>query len=329
MNRYLKNIYRFFAAFVCICGMFCFTSVQETAGAPSQESLHIVTTIFPIYDWVRALLGERLQEVQLVNLLDTGVDLHSFQPTAADLMKMADADLFIYIGGESDAWVEDALRTTAGSDRVVVRLMDSIGERAALEELLPGMQASAEEAGESEEEAYYEHIWLSLKNAQYCVSAIGQALQDLDSDHAQDYTEMMEVYLQQLQDLDAAYANTVAGAARDTLLFADRFPFRYMMDDYGLTCYAAFEGCSAETEASFETVAFLAQTLKEKELPCVLTLEGSDEKLPSTIISASGLTDVSVLSMNSMQTLRSADAQEHTYLSVMESNLEVLGEALG
>lgn len=231
-------------------------------GESGGERLSIVTTIFPVYDWAMQILGERAADADVTMLLDSGVDLHSYQPTADDMVKISTCDVFLYVGGESDEWVEDALRGATNKDMVTVNLLEALGDAAKEEETVEGMEEEEEEGGE-ESPAYDEHVWLSLRNAKVLVGAIAEALGRADEKGADTYKANAAAYGDRLDALDAKYEAAVSGAARRTLLFGDRFPFRYLADDYGLDYYAAFSGCSAETEASFETVAFLAGKVDE------------------------------------------------------------------
>ena len=471
-----------------------------------EKSLKIVTTIFPEYDWVREILGDKADNAEITMLLDNGVDLHSYQPTADDVVKISDCDLFIYVGGESDEWVEDTLESAANKNMKVINLLDVLGDSVKTEEVVEGMQeeehdhnhdeeikkddikdralsdfagewkslypyllsgdldeycehkaeededssttkdtylekykkswqcdvnqisingkkitftyengktASAEytyagyqpklnddgeissvryqfetsdsnapkyvqfndhgyEPGETEhfhiyfgddgfdalmdsktnpffvknsltadeileelmghehEEEKDEHVWLSLKNAETLVNAISASLQELDPGNKDTYAANSDAYLEKLSALDADYKTAVDSATYKTVLFGDRFPFRYLTDDYGLKYYAAFVGCSAESEASFETVSFLAKKVDELKLPCVLTIEGTQHEIAETIVENTTAKNQKVLTMDSMQSTTSQDvANGTTYLSVMEKNLSVLKEALG
>ena len=300
------------------------------AGTASREdgSLRVVATIFPLYDWARTVAGDDPHaDVQL--LVKNGVDLHSFQPTTADMLAIKNCDLFIYVGGESDGWVDDALKEAVNPDMRVINLLDALGGAVKEEEAVEGMEAEEEEE-EEEGPEYDEHVWLSLRNAQTLCGQIADALSALDPDHADAYAENLQAYDAELAALDAAYADAVAAAPLDTVLFGDRFPFRYLTEDYGLDYYAAFSGCSAETEASFETVAFLAEKLRELDLPAVLIIEGSDGKLARTVIDGSGRGDLPVLALNSMQGVSASEIEAgQTYLGAMENNLAVLKQALG
>ena len=478
-------------------------------GESDSNKLSVVTTIFPEYDWVKEILGDKAGSTDLTMLLSSGVDLHSYQPTADDIVKISDCDLFVYVGGESDGWVDDALKNAANKNMKVINLLDVLGDSVKTEEVVEGMQetehahdhskevstfedhevqdrslsdwegswqsaypfaldgtlddafaAMAEEGemtadeyktyyqngyktditniniegdhiaftyedgkkvgsdykyigyyiqnwstgtkaamyrfeavdrtsgapiciefndhmiesaapehfhirmsnesfdaivdpekswptffpadmtgedlcehmeghGHDHEEEADEHVWLSLKNAKTLVDAISNALQELDPDNKDTYAANTSAYIEKLSALDGAYQSAVDGAARKTVLFGDRFPFRYLVDDYGLRYYAAFAGCSAESEASFETVSFLAKKVDELKLPCVLTIEGKNHKIAETIVENTAEKNQKILTMDSMQSTTSEDvANGTTYLSVMEQNLGVLKEAL-
>lgn len=340
----MKRVIAIIIAAVFVIGSLAACGSKDTAGkgsaaksAGDSDKLQIVTTIFPIYDWVQNILGEEAPHAEVTMLLDNGVDLHSYQPTVEDIMKISTCDLFIYVGGESDAWVSDALKEAVNPDMVVVNLLELLGDSVKEEELKEGMQESEHEhehaegeAHEHEEEAEYdEHVWLSLRNAEVLCEKIEQALEEIDPDCADIYQKNLETYSGKLQALDAEYETMISKAPVKTLLFGDRFPFRYLVDDYGLDYYAAFVGCSAETEASFETITFLAGKVNELSLHAVLTIEGGDGRIAETIVKTSTAKDAKVLSLNSMQSVTTKDVQAgSTYLSMMEENLKVLEEAL-
>ena len=306
-------------------------TLTAPAALAEEAPLRVVTTIFPIYDWVREILGDA-DGVELTLLLDSGVDLHSYQPTAADIVKVAACDVFIYVGGESDEWVEDALKEAVNPDMRVVDLLDALGDAAKEEETVEGMEAEeeeGEEGEEGEEVEYDEHVWLSLRNAQALTGVIADALAESDGENADLYRANAEAYAGRLGELDGRYADAVASAELDTMLFGDRFPFRYLADDYGLTYYAAFSGCSAESEATFETIAFLAGKVDALELPAVLTIEGANHRVAETVVANTAAKDAAILVMDSMQGTTAADvAAGATYLGVMEGNLAALNQAL-
>ena len=301
-----------------------------------DKKIKIVTTIFPEYDWVMQILGDKADKADVTMLLDKGVDLHSYQPSTADIAKISEADVFIYVGGESDEWVEDVLKEAKNKKLKVINLMDVMGDKAKEEEVKEGMQPEeeehAEEAkdGKEEEEVEYdEHVWLSLKNAKIFTKKIADVLSEVDKADAKTYQANYESYAKKLDDLDKKYADAVASAKNKTLVFGDRFPFRYLVNDYGLDYYAAFVGCSAESEASFETVTFLAKKIDELGLGNVLTIEGKNHKIAKTVVDNTKNKDQKVLTMDSMQSTTSKDVKDGaTYLGIMEKNLEVLKEAL-
>ncbi len=291
----------------------------------------IVTTVFPLYDWTRSLLGDAAEKCDLSMLMDSGVDLHSFQPTAADIMKITTCDMFIYVGGESDAWVEDVLAQAVNKDIVCVNLLETLGERAREEEDKEGMEPHEEEHEEEEEEGpeYDEHIWLSLKNAAFLCEALSEKLKVLLPDDAGTVAAASEAYAGQIHALDGEYEAAVNAAEIKTLLFGDRFPFLYLTKDYGLDYFAAFRGCSAESEASFKTVAFLADKVDELGLKAVMQIETADGSIANTIINNTETKDQKVLTLNSLQSITSQDVGSGvTYLGVMQENLNVLKEAL-
>ena len=307
-----------------------FCSCGNTQNTTDNGKLSIVTTIFPEYDWVRMILSDNAENVNLTMLLDNGVDLHNYQPSVDDIIKISTCDMFIYVGGESDNWVNDTL-AEATNNMIVINLLDVLGDSVKEEELADGMQEDEHEDNEhdSEETEYDEHVWLSLRNAEILCTCIADKLGEIDAKNRDSYAANASAYIEKLRQLDNEYKEAVNGSPVKTILFGDRFPFRYMADDYGLSYYAAFAGCSAETEASFETITFLAEKVDELELSSIITLEGSDGKIAQTIVSSSKNQNAQILSMDSMQSIVSADVDGGiTYLSVMEKNLETLKKAL-
>ncbi len=477
---------------------------QSSVKTTDNGKVKIVTTIFPEYDWVKEIAGDNVSDMELTMLLDNGVDLHNYQPTASDILKVSNCDLFIYVGGESDAWVEDALKQAVNKNMKVINLLDVLKDTVKTEEAMPGMQAeedhnhgythfadsdvrdrslsdwagdwqsvypyleegsldevmerkaesgdkTAEEykayyetgyktdvsqitiddtdnticfvkngiaskavyeykgyqiydyasgnrgvryffeavdgssdapkyvqfsdhginpgkaehfhiyAGndgfdalseemdnwstyypadmnakqiaddmlEHEEKEYDEHVWLSLKNAKVLCQKIADELGEIDSKNKDVYEANVAAYISRLDSLDLQYQETVKNASQKTLLFGDKFPFRYLVDDYGLSYYAAFAGCSAESEASFETVLFLAQKVDELKLNNVMTIEKSDQKIAKTIIQNTKDKNQNILTLDSMQSTTKEDVKNGaTYYSIMESNLSVLKDAL-
>ena len=401
------------------------------ASEEGSDKLQVVATIFPEYDWVREVAGQGensvdtsvADKVEVSMLLDNGVDLHSYQPTAADIAKISTCDVFIYVGGESDKWVDDALKEAKNKDMVVIDLMDVLGDSVKEEELVEGMEGEEEEDEASEEDAveteeteessdeskeesasvenvgnsgspnspapvvqseesdnpgfsdegsleltdeeaeaeeeetevaeaeeedhedhedgeghhhddgeieYDEHVWLSLKNAEVLTEKIADSLGSKDVENASAYKANADAYIEKLSDLDTEYQSAVDAATVDTILFGDRFPFRYMVDDYGINYYAAFIGCSAETEANFETVIFLSGKVDELGLPAICTIEKSDQGIAETVKNNTKTQDQEILTLNSLQSVTSTDVEAGAnYLKIMTDNLSVLKKALG
>ena len=505
----MKKIFAIFLALTMAVSLLagCGKKNDAETGESDSNKLSVVTTIFPEYDWVKEILGDKAGSTDLTMLLSNGVDRHSYQPTADDIVKISDCDLFVYVGGESDGWVKNVLKNAVNKKMKVINLLEMLGDSVKTEEIVEGMQEDGHDHGHSHDEqltendiedrnlsdfagawkslhpfllngdldkfcehraeededssttkdTYWEkykaswqcdaekisingdtitftyadgktvsaeytyagyqpkrndegeirsvryqfettsadapqyvqfndhghepgeaehfhiyfgndgfdalmsgktnpffvkdalsvedildelmghdhgeekdeHVWLSLKNAKTLVGAISNALQELDPDNKDTYAANASAYIEKLSALDGAYQSAVDGAARKTVLFGDRFPFRDLVDDYGLSYYAAFTGCSAESEASFETVSFLAKKVDELGLPCVLTIEGKNHKLAETIVRSTAGKNQKVLTMDSMQSTTAKDvANGATYLSVMEQNLSVLKEAL-
>lgn len=274
------------------------------------DKIKVVATIFPIYDWTREIIGDN-SNFELILLMDSGVDLHNFQPSAQDMMKISDCDVFIYIGGESDEWVADALKNSKNNNQIALNLMDALGNRI--------LQENHDGNIENDE-----HIWLSLKNAQILCDAIENSLEKASHDDNSDLKKNLDAYKSKLAALDKKYSEIIAASQGKIILFGDRFPFRYLFDDYDLKYFAAFAGCSAESEASFQTIKFLAEKVDEFNLPCVMTIEGTNHKIAETIIANTAQKNQKILVLNSMQ----GKIDGENYLSIMGKNLEVLKEAL-
>lgn len=326
----MKKTISLILSLIIMCGLFA------SCGAPQSQSggkLKIIATVFPEYDWIKNILGEKADDTQLTLLLDNGIDLHSYQPTADDLIEISACDVFVYVGGESDGWVDGALAQAVNKDMIVINLLDVLGDRVREEEIKEGMQAEEEEDREAEEDEdpeYDEHVWLSLKNAAYICKYIAEKLGEADPASKDVFTSNAAAYIEKLNALDKQYKSAVDSAETKTMVFGDRFPFRYLADDYSLDYYAAFVGCSAESEASFETITFLAGKVKELGVKNVVILEGSDGKIADTVIKTSGADGVGVVTLNSMQSVTSTEVENGAdYLSIMTGNLENLKIILG
>ncbi len=386
---------------VFAAAIFSLVACNDTSDKkPEQTKLSIVTTIYPEYAWVKEILGQRADSVELTLLIKNGVDLHSYKPTAQDIAKIASANMVIYVGGESDEWIKDALEATPKKGRSEINLMTALGDRVKAEEIVEGMQGETKDVvrqkvtepaevhqpeRETREEEHHhhhdelaedheyhdihaqhrskigkkhehhdehadpstssgtkehhhhdeevendEHVWLSLKNAEILVQKITVELAKLDLVHASAYKDNAADYIARITALDGDYRKAIESAHRKTILFGDRFPFRYLVDDYGIKYYAAFVGCSAESEASFETIAFLANKMDSDSLPAILTIEKGNKKIASAVLAASkNSKDAQILTINSMQSVTEQQiAKGESYLTIMQTNLEILKKAL-
>ena len=297
--------------------------------APKQQQnttkLKIVATTFPQYDWIREIIGKDNTNVDLQLLMKNGGDLHSYQPTAGDIANIADANLFVYVGGESDEWVDDALKEKTNKDMKVVNMMQTLGDD--IDEEEEGLEKESEDH-DHEEIEYDEHVWLSLKRAQKIVKAIADELGELDSTNAKKYQENAEAYIAKLAALDKSYESTVNTVKNKTWIFADRMPFHYLAKDYGITTYAAFNGCSTETNASFNTIVSLAKYADELGIKHIMTIEGSDKKLAKAVIENTTTKNQDILTLNSLQSVSQSDIDKGlTYYGAMEENLKVLAQS--
>lgn len=311
--------------FVSLLGfLLCLVGCAIQTPTPN-EKIQVVVTIFPEYDWSRELIQGVEDQYELTLLLENGVDFHNYQPTTDDMLKISTADLFIYVGGESDAWVEDTRKVVTNPNQKVCNLMEILQDQLLEEEMVEGMEEDEEE----EEEAFDEHIWFSLDHAMTVCESIQDALIEIDPENKALYQENYLSYQQQLQDMKEKYETTLSSRSHNLLLFADRFPFRYLTEDYGISYYAAFKGCSAETEASFETIRFLTEQVKQNQLDYICVTESSDQKIAETIMTNSEKEDITILVFDSMQAITKQDIQNGvTYLSLFEQNLSVLTKAL-
>lgn len=315
-----------------VLSAFLFTgcSAGQIANAQKQEDnqIDIVCTLFPEYDWTKEILGSQTENINLTYLLESGLELHTYQPSAKDMVTISNCDIFIYTGGESESWVDDALKTVSNPNMKVIRLMDVLGDSAKEEEVKEGMETEEEEE-ESDEPEYDEHIWLSVRNAEILCSAICDTLCEAVPEQKEAYQANLNSYLEKLDTLDKDFQAMADSASVKTLVFGDRFPFRYFTDDYQLDYYAAFVGCSAETKASFETVAFLSGKIDELQLSTVFVIENADTSIAESIISNTKNKNQKIVTLHSMQSVNAeAIANGASYLNIMQENLNTLKEAL-
>lgn len=326
----LKNLIISILLILSVAGLFvgCDSSSDD-------DNLVIVTTIYPVYDWVNEILGEQAENATVTYLTDDGVDLHSYQATTADIATIYGADMFIYVGGESDSWAEDVLSNANAEGLIAISLFDILGDAVVEEESVEGMEEEHDHDDEEdhdhdeEDVELDEHVWLSLSNAKVICEYLKAKICELDESNTSEYQANCTSYISELSELDSEYETAVLAGAKDTILFADRFPFRYLVDDYGLNYYAAFAGCSTETNASAETIAYLVGKVDELQLEVILVIEDSDCKIADTIVEASENKTAQILTLNSLQSvnLKSID-EDFSYISVMKSNLAVLKLAL-
>lgn len=327
---------------LAVCGLLCGSLLAgcgtERAEGVSEEvqddgRISVVTTIFPQYDFVRQIAGEN---VELKMLLKPGEETHSYEPTPQDIIAIQNSDIFIYVGGENDAWVEDILESMPEADMRTLKLMDCVDT--VEEEHVEGMQEQPghsheeEESHEDETEEEHsvheidEHVWTSPVNASAIVDKIKELLVQADPENRQIYEENAEAYEAELAELDAEFRDVVDNAGRRLVVFGDRFPFRYFADEYGLDYYAAFPGCASDTEPSAATMAFLINKVKEEEIPAVLKMELSNENITNAIAEATGTEVRTFYSCHNLTAEEFEDGE--TYLSMMQKNVETLKEVL-
>lgn len=319
----MKRLLSLLLAGVLLLGALCGCSVP----AKQEEGLSVVATIFPQYDFARQVMGS---SDDLTMLLRPGQEVHSYEPTPQDIIAIQNCDLFIYVGGESDAWIEDVLEGMDTSHMVILSLMDLVDP---LEEdtdsVLENPEEHSHEDGEAthlHEEEYDEHVWTSPKNAMLITQAICDALCDIDPSNAQIYRQNTAAYLEQLEELDQDFREIIGSASRDTLIFGDRFPLLYFVREYGLNYYAAFPGCASETEPSAATVARLIDLVREEQVPVVYQIELSNGNIARSIADSSGAKVETFYTCHNI-TRDDFNAGE-TYLSLMERNVNSLKEAL-
>lgn len=285
----------------------------------------IICTIYPQYDWIMNIVGDKTDIFDISYLTQKGMDLHNYQPNIQDIAKLTECDLFVFVGGESDKWVQKAVSQAKNKSLKAFNMMEILADKVREEEFVEGMEHNHEE----DEAEYDEHVWLSLKNAKIIVEKLSAQIAELDSANSKFYKSNAQSYIAKLDKLDKEYEQAVSSSKNKTILFGDRFPFRYLADDYGINYFAAFVGCSADTEASFETIAFLSKKVDELNLHTILTIEKSDKKIAETIKKNSKSKNQKILEMNSIQSVSAREIKNGTnYIELMEQNLSVLKTAL-
>lgn len=345
MKMKKRRVRDFLVAGSLILGMMltgCGMSGQQTEQNGGKEQnkvenkkISVVATIFPQYDFVRQIAGEN---VELKMLLKPGEETHSYEPTPQDIIAIQNSDLFIYVGGENDAWVEDILESMPDNGRKTLKLVDCVDT--VEEEHVEGMKeerghdhdeddAEHEEHGQEETHSVHEideHVWTSPLNAVKIVEQIKEELCEIDSENASDYEENAEAYVAQLKELDQEFQDVVDHSKRKLMVFGDRFPFRYFAEAYGLDYYAAFSGCASDTEPSAATMAFLINKVQDENIKTVLKMELSNENIAKAIAEATNADVKEFYSCHNLTAEQFADGE--TYLSLMEKNVETLREVL-
>ena len=336
----MKKIIYMFGTLVLGTALLLGCGAQTTPIEEGADKVSVVCTTFPQYDWVMNLLGDAAETVEVSLLVKNSSDIHNYQPSAQDMIAMKEADLFLYVGGESDSWVKDLMKADVTLSDKSVSLVAALGDAALVEEIVEGMehdhdhgnsfQQAPGEAEDHDSETLDEHVWLSLENAEILCQYISGRLQKLAPDEAAMIAESTATYVKELHELGVEYQSMVDESGHNALIFGDRFPFRYLTEDYELEYYAAFAGCNAEVEAGFDTIIGLAEKVDELEVPCVLVIDGSDKSLAEAILQAAGKSDKEILTLDSMQSVSWEDIlQGSNYLDIMKANLKVLRKALG
>lgn len=313
---------------ILLISCFCLLMMTGcTTNKANNKKIKVVCTTYVQYDWLQQIIGKENSTFDLSLIIKNGVDLHNYQPTVQDIVQISSADLFVCIGGESETWVNDAIKEAKNKDVKMISLMNVLKDRLKEEEHLEGVEEHGHE--DEDETEYDEHLWLSLKNAHQAIEILSNEVQKMDQQHKNIYQKNTKNYLKKIDDLQQQYQETVDNSKTKTLVFADRFPFRYLMNDYSLNYYAAFPGCSAETEASFSTVTFLASKIDELDLSYVVVVDQSDKKMAKTIINCTKNKNQKIVTLDSLQAVKQEQIdQGYSYLKAMKHNLKVLKKCL-
>lgn len=316
--------YLFVMVMVLLCLAGCGKNeekVNKTEQKDKSGKLKIVTTIYAPYDFSRQIAGGN---AEITMLLPPGSEAHIFEPTPQDIINIQNSDVFVYVGGESDSWIEEVLKDIDTSKIKIVPLMKEVDLLE--EETVEGMQEEEHEGEEHQEEEYDEHIWTSPKNSIKIVEKLQQTFMEVDEGNKDYYKKNGDSYIEELKALDAKFQSIVKNGKRNTIVFGDRFPLRYFAEEYGLDYYAAFPGCAEDTEPSASTIAFLIDKVREEEIPVVFYLELSSEKMADTICES---TNARKALFHACHNISKEDFKNDvTYIELMEKNAEVLEEAL-
>lgn len=302
---------------ICLLLPVLFLSSCGSAESNDKEKLSIVCTGFASYDWISNILGENSGRWELIRLNKNGSDMHSYQPSAADVAAISNCDLLVCTGGISEEWLSRLTGSGSDFNGKVYDMMGSVSQ-------------DGHDHGHDDGVCHLdEHIWLSPEKAIALCSGLAEEIISVDASGKEVYEKNLLSYTDKLKSLDAAYKYTIGSFENKILIFADRFPFHYLTEDYGLSYFAAFPGCSAETEASFDTVISLAEKAVESRVPALIITERSDDDIAEAIIKTSGKNDIKIYEMNSLQAVSDKDVSGGlTYIGAMEKNLEVIEKAL-
>lgn len=313
MKKISKLLLIFVVSIFGIVSLIGCNKKQET-----QDKLTIVSTNFPGYDFARAITMDNTN-VKVKLLLKPGAETHTFEPTPEDIKTIKNSDIFIYVGGDSDEWVDDILNDIDTDKTKIIKLIDLVDAKE--EVTTEGMESDEEEESELDE-----HVWTSPKNAIEIINKLKKEIINIDNDEKSNLESNANHYVNKLNDLDTEFKSIVKTAKRKEIIVGDRFPFRYFADEYGLSYYASFPGCSEQTEASAKTISFLANKVKEDKIPVVLKTELSSGNIANTIAKE---TNTKVLEFNSAHNISQSDFDaDITYVDIMTKNAEVLKEAL-
>ena len=312
--------------FFCIALVMVLSFIMLFFGAcsigPGDDDVRIVCTTFAQYDWVKNILVS-VDGYDLILLNPNGVDLHNYQPSVEDIITIKNCDLFLFVGGESEKWVKDILEED--QNILYVNLIETLGERV---KFIPHHH-DEEDHSHDEHEAVDEHVWLSLKNAIFYVNHIAQTLMTLDEENSQTFLNNAQKYCESLERLDLQYEKVVQNGRVNTIVFSDRFPFRYLLEDYGIEYYAAFEGCSSETEVTPATIINLANVLDQLLLKYVFVTEEQNTDIAQSVINTTQSKNQKILTLDSMQSVTNVDIKNGvTYLGIMTDNLQLISQAL-
>ncbi|MFA0815292.1 MAG: metal ABC transporter substrate-binding protein [Anaerofustis sp.] len=288
----------------------------KTEDTTKDAGISVIATIFPAYDFARAVVGD---DGSVSMLIKPGTEIHTYDPTAADIAKIERCDVFIYNGGEADAWVDTVLDSIDTSRMTIIRMMDAVTP--VEEETVEGMESEKTDSSSNETE-YDEHIWTSPANAILIIKEIRDAMCTLDPINTEAYCENSDAYILQIQDVQQEIQTIVSQAKHKIIVVGDRFPFRYFVDEFGLDYRAAFNGCSEDTEASASTIAYLIDTIEENKLSAVFYIELSNQQIATAISEQTG---AQMLELNSCHNISQEDFDSGmTYVDIMKQNAENL-----